>query len=298
MSLPESPRPDDEAAAPACGESAVVAQLVDKSTGSLYSAPTNIFAAQPRPQEPPQPRPWGFWMTWLWMLPISLAVVLMQTVVVLAYVFIKSALPEAGGVRVSVEQMLVDASTNGLVLSLYTIATAALVFVLLIPPIWLRRMKFSDYLGLDRPALRQIAICSALVIGLVAVTDTLTALTGRDVVSEFTLSIHATTVFAPLLWLALVVAAPLGEELVFRGFLLAPRGSRLVALAGLIGSSLVWAIVHLQYEPFGIATIFCTGLLLGAIRIRTGSTTLTILMHALMNAIATAELYLKLYLFD
>ena len=51
-----------------------------------------------------------------------------------------------------------------------------------------------------------------------------------------------------------------------------------------MSTSLLWAIIHLQYDWYVIAQIFVFGLLLGWLRWASGSTILTILLHALINA--------------
>jgi membrane protease YdiL (CAAX protease family) len=65
----------------------------------------------------------------------------------------------------------------------------------------------------------------------------------------------------------------------FRGWLQQPRD----AWAVIIITSLLWAFIHVQYDWYVIAQIFIFGLLLGWMRWATGSTTLTILLHALIN---------------
>jgi membrane protease YdiL (CAAX protease family) len=52
---------------------------------------------------------------------------------------------------------------------------------------------------------------------------------------------------------------------------------------------LIWAAVHHQYDLYGIATIFVIGLLLGTARMKTDSVYPGIVMHALMNLIATIQ---------
>ena len=86
------------------------------------------------------------------------------------------------------------------------------------------------------------------------------------------------------LWLALVVAAPIGEEVLFRGFMFrgfvhAPRD----AVPSIVLISLIWSLLHIQYDLLDITEIFVLGLLLGVVRWSTGSTTLTILLHAVYN---------------
>ena len=245
----------------------------------------------------PIPCPWGFWATWLWMIPLCLAFVVAQTVVIFAYIVVQGMLAHGAGEPFDGNLLAQEATFNGLVLSLCTLATTATMVVLLPPIIWLRRMRVADYLGIDRPSGKQFALTALLVATFAVTSDLSMWLMGKQIIPEFMLKAQATAGFDPLLWLALIVVGPLGEEIVFRGFLLAPRSSQLVRTAGLILTSLAWAAVHMQYDFHGILTIFLTGLALGMIRLRTGSTTLTFWMHALLNAAATVELYAHLYLF-
>jgi uncharacterized protein len=94
-----------------------------------------------------------------------------------------------------------------------------------------------------------------------------------------------------VLWIAVVAGAPLVEELVFRGFVY--RGfaaSALRPLGAIVLASLGWALLHQQYEPFEILQLFVLGLLLGAARWHTGSVWAPVAMHALVNALAIAQL--------
>jgi uncharacterized protein len=98
-----------------------------------------------------------------------------------------------------------------------------------------------------------------------------------------------------ILWLALLVAAPLFEELFFRGFLI--KGLSASALrwyAAVIISSVMWAAIHIQYDLYGMATILVLGFILGTARIKSGSTILTMLLHSLTNLVATGEVIIYL----
>ena len=77
--------------------------------------------------------------------------------------------------------------------------------------------------------------------------------------------------------LLLGVSAGVGEELAMRGAL-QPR-------FGLIGTSLLFAVLHVQYSPIGILTIAALGMLLGLIRKRT-STSTAIAVHVLYDIVA------------
>ena len=76
----------------------------------------------------------------------------------------------------------------------------------------------------------------------------------------------------------------------FRGLLFKGiAASRLGVAGAVLISAAAWSVSHVQYDLYGIACIFAGGVFLGLVRWRTGSTTLTILLHAIMNAVATIE---------
>jgi hypothetical protein len=90
------------------------------------------------------------------------------------------------------------------------------------------------------------------------------------------------------------VVAPVFEELFFRGFLLAGFASSFLRPAGaVLVTSASWALIHLQYDLYGMVTIFVLGLLLGAARLASGSVLLTIGLHAFSNLLSTVETIIK-----
>lgn len=54
-------------------------------------------------------------------------------------------------------------------------------------------------------------------------------------------------------------------------------------------SSLVWASLHSQYNLPDMTAIFTLGILLGTLRLRSGSTWLTVMLHAVHNLLAVAQ---------
>jgi uncharacterized protein len=127
----------------------------------------------------------------------------------------------------------------------------------------------------------------------IAAADAITFALGKDLVPAFQIELHRTAReegSLPWLWLAIIVAAPVGEELLFRGFMFRgfvhePRD----ALPGILIISLIWSMLHVQYDWFGTAQVFAIGVLFGFVRWRTGSTTLAILMHVLLNLESVVE---------
>src|SRR5262249_31599504 len=51
----------------------------------------------------------------------------------------------------------------------------------------------------------------------------------------------------------------------------------------IIVTALLWAVVHLQYDPYVIAQVFAYGWVLGWLRWVTGSTILTMFLHGVIN---------------
>lgn len=241
--------------------------------------------------EAPTNRPWGFWATVGWTLLIGIAVAFAQTAAVVAYAAWCSV---AGGKTPSAEEI----TSSGFVLSLSTILGAPVAVGLSICFARLRKgMNVRDYLGLRWPGKKTIVLWCLAMLGFMAVSDTVTVLLGKPVVPDVMKELYRGAQIVPLFWLAIVVAAPIAEEVLFRGFLLTGlQHSRAGATAAVLLSAAVWAAIHLQYDFYGIGMIFITGIILGIVRVTTGSTLLCILLHALQNLIATIEVVVSLSL--
>jgi uncharacterized protein len=106
---------------------------------------------------------------------------------------------------------------------------------------------------------------------------------------------YRTAVVVPLLLAALTIAAPVFEEVLFRGFMFhGIQQSRLGNIGAILITSLVWSAIHLQYDVSHVAIIFGAGILFGIARASSNSLYLLIGLHALMNVIATIELWICL----
>jgi uncharacterized protein len=145
------------------------------------------------------------------------------------------------------------------------------------------------YLGLDIPRRRHIAITVTGLAVWMVFTTVLDLVLGRDFVPPWQLATYrsaradGTLIW---LWLAIVVVAPIGEEVLFRGFMF--RGfvhTQRDAVPSIVLISLIWSLQHIQYDLLDITEIFVVGLLYGLVRWSTGSTTLTILLHSVNNLV-------------
>jgi membrane protease YdiL (CAAX protease family) len=105
--------------------------------------------------------------------------------------------------------------------------------------------------------------------------------------NDFMSTMYLNTKPVWMLWLAVVVAVPLFEEVFFRGFLLTDFASSFMRPIGaVLVTTTLWTALHTQYDAAGIAVVFCMGLLLGIARIRTGSLMVPLGIHALENMVA------------
>lgn len=230
------------------------------------------------------PRPWGFWATLVWTGVAGALWFALQVAAIAAYI-------AAFGPRDPARE--IDAPMVGLV----TIVGASVAVVVFVVAARLRGWSAKDYLALPWPARRHVLTGTATLVLFLPLLDVVTWLTGRDVVHPFIIQSYRDAQEAGALWLlvvAFVVAAPIVEEVTFRGFVF--RGwaaSRLGAVGAIVLASVLWAALHTQYEMFFLAQIFALGLLLGWIRWRSGSTLLTIALHALVNAAAFVQAALR-----
>jgi membrane protease YdiL (CAAX protease family) len=224
------------------------------------------------------PRPWGFWST----LGFALLAFLLAHIVVGGIVWWLS---------LSRGEVLSEAALDDPTLPLLLIVTNVMLIVMLAGASRLAGWPAARYLGLVQPNRRDVIVSIAALIAVMIALEALTWLLGRASVTPFQTDAYRVAKTAgtlPLMWLAFVVAAPAGEEILFRGFVF--RGwaaSPLGPLGTVALTSLIFAAIHLQYDWFGIFQTLCLGALFGWVRWRGGSVTLTILLHMAINLIST-----------
>ena len=243
------------------------------------SLPITTDTIDTKPASPPS---WGFWKTLAWGIPLTLTAVLFQTVGALGFLVLWNRLHPRGRIP------LANLTSNGAVLASSLAVSAPMVILLLI---WIVRrsgVPVSAYLALKWPSARHLAIGFlglALVLGTTSLVATVAGKQSPAFISD-TFTTAESAGMLPLLLISFVVLGPLQEELVFRGFFMrgfAPSIGDWPAIALTAG---VWAVSHGQYEWFFVGEIFALGLLFGWLRIYTGSTILTFILHAGVNGMA------------
>lgn len=236
---------------------------------------------------------WGLAGTILWSAVIGICYVFSQLMVLYGFVSIKYGAVTAE----AYEKRMADLQYNGLVLSLCLFASLVVCVSVMLLAIKLKKQADArSYLALNtvdgRTAMRWLGILAVFIVA----SDGLTVLLGKPVVPEFMQQVYQSTTTHWFLWLALVLAAPLMEELFFRGFVITGLQSTVLRPAGaVLVSAAFWALLHLQYDAYGILTIFVMGILLGAARIKSNSVLLTIGLHGFANLVAMVEASAGLY---
>lgn len=232
-------------------------------------------------------KPWGLWAT-LGLSAIIFALFsALQILVAAAFVsFAKAQHPE-----LDVETYAKNLSSNG-----FCIAVMIVVSGLICTPLTLlftrlrKNISVKNYIGFKEPLRKEWVRWLLILAAFMFLSDGVSLLLQQPIVPLFMVDAYKTASSLPALLFAIVVAAPIFEEIFFRGFLFQGiRYSRLGSVGAIGITSLVWAVIHLQYGIYGIATVFSLGLLFGMARLKTGSIHLVMVMHSLVGLVATVE---------
>jgi CAAX protease family protein len=234
-------------------------------------------------------RIWGYWAT---LGGALLAFIVSQCVAIALLLWLR--VPD-------VETLLAN-PFDGVTVTLFLLIANPIMIGVLAFAVRRARAPLAEYLALVWPPRRHVIVGIVALVAVIAIGDALLLLSGRDLVTSFQTQSYATAAaegwLAPMT-AAAIILAPAGEEVMFRGFLFrgwarSPRS----AWPAIVVISILWAVLHVQYDWAGMLQIFIVGLFLGWIRWRSGSTLLTFVLHALFNLEATAETVLLMRFFS
>lgn len=230
---------------------------------------------------------WGSWATTGFGLIVGVVFILVQIVVGIFFVASKVASDS----KQDVLRLVQNLGTNGLFLALATFATSIVCVGLILLFIKIRKGSSPvEYLALDPISLKMLLRLLGISSGFILLSDGLTLLLGKSTIPQFMVDIYRTSLYPPLLGVALTLAAPGFEEIFFRGFILEGlRRSRIGNTGAVVLTAFVWAAIHLQYTFYELAIIFVLGLLLAVARIKTGSLWSSFVIHAFSNFISMME---------
>ena len=193
---------------------------------------------------------------------------------------------------------LPELGSDGIAITIIILVSTPVEIVLLMAFAQRAGFEPADYLAWKKPRRSDLIVGIAAVIVLIMLADAVSWLAGHGVITSFQTDIYTTAAaegWLPLLWFAIIVATPFGEESLFRGFLFrgffrAPND----AWPAIIITALLFASLHVQYDWFVMLQVFGFGLLLGWMRWVSGSTLLTMALHAVINAEGMIETTISL----
>jgi len=232
-------------------------------------------------------KPWDLWATLGFSAIIFALFFALQILVATAFVsFAKADHPE-----LDLEAYAKTLSSNG-----FCIAIMIVVSGLICTPLTLffarlrKNISIKNYIGFREPSKKEWVQWLLILAAFMFLSDGVGFLLQQPIVPPFMVEAFKTASSVPALLFAIVVVAPIFEEIFFRGFLFQGiRYSRLGPIGAIGITSLVWAAVHLQYGIYGLATVFALGLLFGIARLKTDSIHLSMVMHSVVGLVAVVE---------
>ncbi len=242
---------------------------------------------QPVPPEITPSKPdsglWSGWLTFALGIAVFAVFAIAQTVVAMVYILPKlfsGALPDTF-------DDIMNLALNGDLISYATIASAIFGIGLIILFIKIHKgAGIREYLGLKAISGKTYLALLGIVILMVALTVVVEMVFNLSEDTDSTTNMLVTATYPALLWVAVVIFAPLFEEIFFRGFLLVGfKQTRMRAAGAVAVTAIGWAALHF-YGWFGIISILIMGIVFGIVRIKTKSLWSTIFMHSLWNFIA------------
>lgn len=150
---------------------------------------------------------------------------------------------------------------------------------------WMDRLGLHPCRGIG--VVLWTGLTAALLAGVSVLLDPLMDETTREALEVMGEGVHSPFWFVA----ALVIAAPLLEELVFRGYAFSGLVGRLGPWGAILLPTMVFTICHVQYGLAGLAYIFAIGVLLGALRWTTGSVYPCIAVHMANNLVQALMMF-------
>jgi uncharacterized protein len=228
------------------------------------------------------PRVWKFWGTAIWGIVIFAAMFVGQISAMVLLVVQRGLPMDLASLQ------LVGGEPQALALSVIMGLPATLAAVWL--AIRIKKASLVDYLAFYWPSWKQLLFGAVGLVLIVVAWETMSRSLGREATPGFMTDLLKSgrdKGAALMLLFAFSVAAPMSEEVLARGFLYRGWSASFLRVPGaIILSSLLWTVVHLQYDLYFLAEVFSIGLWFGYMRYRSNSLWLTIVLHALNNLTA------------
>jgi uncharacterized protein len=238
-------------------------------------------------------KPWGLWATLGFSAIIFAFFSALQILVMTAFV----SLAKVQHPELDLEVYAKSLSSNGFCLAVSGIVSGLICIPLTLLCTKLRKnISVKDYIGFKEPLKREWVKWLLILAAFLFLSDAVSLLLHQPIAPPFMVDTYKTASSLPALLFAIIVVGPIFEEIFFRGFLFQGiRYSRLGPIGAIGITSSFWAGIHLQYDVYGITTLFALGLLFGIARYKTDSIHLLMVMHSLVSLVATMETALTIH---
>lgn len=184
---------------------------------------------------------------------------------------VRLALETMWDLRTSVTQFSSAQVRVGLALILVCPAAVAVFWV----AIRIAGREFAEYLALNWPTPRELAYALAVMVTLFSIEFVVWPVGN--------VSAHARSGLLISL-IGSCIAAPISEEIAFRGFMFRGLSQSFVGPEGaIVLTSVAFAMIHAEYPLLARFWVFLAGLVLGYFRWRTSSTWLAVIVHSAAN---------------
>lgn len=246
-------------------------------------SPSRPYLPNPFPYHLPSTPVYGVAMTCL--LSCAILTVFFTMQIVGVALFAPSILPPAQ--TKDWQQMLAIGSQHGTVMGLMVAFTFVVVLATVATLIKLKKgSRIGDYLAL-KPVEKSLVwkgIGALLLLnGVIQAWTTWLGIEPMD----FLDNMYATAHPLWLLVLGMVVLAPIYEEVMFRGFMwVGLANSRLGFWGASAITSLVFAMIHMQYQAVELVAIVALAMLFSWARAKSGSLLLPMMLHIINNGLA------------
>ncbi len=238
---------------------------------------------EPSTDGPERWQPWGPWVT----AGTGLAVIVVYLVLsVLAALSIALFDIDTSSVTPAPDALGTVSSNPNIVIA--STLVSAIIGTLLILLITSRRrgVTWMAYLAIRRPPTKELLVWLGITVAVVVLLGIIGMLLNRPPIQEFWVEVYSSSSKLLLLVVA-VIAAPLFEESLFRGFLF--RGwsqSKLGSTGTILLTAALFTVLHVEDNAFDFGQIFVLGIVLGIARHRSGTLVVPVAMHALNNVLA------------
>ena len=227
---------------------------------------------------------WGFWATIGFGLLIFITFSLIQAILLIGYGIYLQDWELDSDFAASLNTLVFNGDAIAIAeIPSALIGTALVLLFASIPKV----ISVKEYLKIHIPPLTTILKWLGIMVLVILLMEGSNNLLDRET-PEFMGEVYGNTNNFIILWIAVIIGAPLFEEFLFRGFIFE---SLKQSALGLVGATLItassWAIIHLQYGWYEIFTIFLIGIVFAVAKHKTNSIYIPTFMHILMNLTAS-----------